>query len=381
MGKRKSDVSGDSKPTLTGAWAGRGAGKRELMAAELAEGLPSDAEAILAAAAGIIEELNTAILAGDGEAAERAGTRYEACIWRLNGGTFFGSDSDEHAAARVIANHCRAVPGAVPLWGQRGEFLLVVNGIRARVVCETGFGMFHTHLAFHVVDLDRPFISPTGYKSHYDTARGGMTVDEVARGVFKAYLAQQKKPVMIEANDRERLANEPLPEWLAGVMPAPCRDSGTVPEGYVLVDVVLPAQRAFVVKKWAEAARGRLVELRKSAQEAAARMAEERQQASRARVEDARKRQGEVTGRIRVPGRYRVARVHHPVFEKDVGKIIVAVRYASSEQVWGHDDKPITYRNNRAGRRVVDFDPSCVQSLYHIDDLEPVEGGQDSKIE
>ena len=31
----------------------------------------------------------------------------------------------------------------------------------------------------------------------------------------------------------------------------------TVPAGFVLVDVVLPKQKAFIVKKWAEAAKAK----------------------------------------------------------------------------------------------------------------------------
>lgn len=29
-----------------------------------------------------------------------------------------------------------------------------------------------------------------------------------------------------------------------------------------------------------------------------------------------------------------------------------------------HDDEPVTYKTNRNGRRVVDSDPSCIQSIY-----------------
>ncbi|WP_229689314.1 hypothetical protein [Xanthomonas oryzae] len=135
------------------------------------------------------------------------------------------------------------------------------------------------------------------------------------------------------------------------------------------------------MRKWADAARSKLAELRRTAMETAAREAGERRQASKAFVEDARNRDGAADGRITLRGRYRVARVHHPCFARDVGKVVIVDRFAGSGMVWGHDDKPITYRTNRAGRRVVDFAPQCVQSLYHMDDLEPVEGEQDSKIE
>lgn len=354
---------------------------RDEKAAELAADLPSESAELLAVALVAVGELHAAVLASDGAGAERAADRYDAAVWKLNGGTFFGSMGDECAAGCVIERHCRAMPGSVPMWGQGGEFLIAVDGIRALVEFEAGFGLMHSHFQFHAVDLDRSFISQTGYRSHFDTAQGGMTVDQVATAIFRAYLAEQKRPLMLDAADRDRLAGQALPGWLAESMPTPCREPATVPAGFVLVDVVLPAHRAFVVRKWADAARAKLAELRRVAQETATRQAEERRQASKTFVEDARNRDGAANGRIELRKRYQVARVHHPCFARDVGKVVIVDRFAGSGMVWAHDDKPITYRTNRAGRRVVDFDPQCVQSLYHMNDLEPVSGELDSKIE
>ncbi|CAE6823659.1 Protein KlcB [Paraburkholderia aspalathi] len=355
--------------------------ERDEKAAELAGELPTDSAELLAFALATVSELHAAVLAGDGAEAERAGDRYEAAVWKLNGGTFFGSMGDEYAAGSVIERHCRAAPGTVPMWGQCGEFLIVVDGIRAVVEVDFGFGMLHAEFEFYAVDLDRPFISETGYRAHYDTAQGGMTVDQAATEIFRTYLPEQKRPLMIDAGDRDRLAGDALPAWLAELVPAPRREPATVPAGYVLVDVVLPAHRAFVARKWADAARTRLAELQRVAQEAAAKADEERRKASRTFVENARKKAGETDGRVELRMRYRVTRVHHPCFSRDVGKVVIADRFAGRGMVWAHDDKPITYRTNRNGRRVVDFDPSCVQSLYNVDDLEPAEGERGSKIE
>lgn len=354
---------------------------RDQYAAELAAELPVEGVELLALAAASVGELHAAVLACDGEGAERAAQRYEACVWKLNGGTFFGSNGDESAAGCVIERHCRAEPGFVPMWGQRGEFLITVEGIRALVEFDAGFGLLHCHFAFHAVDLDAPFISETGYRSHFETAQGGMTVDQVAVGVFGRFLPEKDGRTMIGAADRDRLADEAVPAWLDSLEPAARREPASLPAGYVLVDAILQAHRAFVVRKWAEAARKRLVELRETAQQHATEQAEKRREASKAMVEDAKRKDAEADGRIALRGRYRVARVHHPVFAHDVGKIVIVDRFAGSGMVWAHDDKPVTYRTNRAGRQVVAFDPQCVQSLYHMDDLEPVEGAQDSKIE
>ncbi len=78
-------------------------------------------------------EQHAAVLAGDDAAASTAAERYEATVWKLNGGGFFGCMGAEDAAGKIIERHCRAVPGAVPMWGQRGEFVIQVEGIRALV--------------------------------------------------------------------------------------------------------------------------------------------------------------------------------------------------------------------------------------------------------
>ena len=54
-------------------------------------------------------------------------------------------------------------------------------------------------------------------------------------------------------------------------------------------------------------------------------------------------------------------------FERNV--IEYLTEHPDTRQVWAHEDKPVTYRTNRAGRRVVDHDPRCIQSIYSFDDL------------
>lgn len=65
-----------------------------------------------------------------------------------------------------------------------------------------------------------------------------------------------------------------------------------------------------------------------------------------------------------------VVGVHHAVFAGDIGKRLVVVKVCEEgRMVWACDDRPVTYRVNRAGRRVIASDPSCIQSLYGIDYL------------
>lgn len=382
-------------------------------AADLLAALPADRDGLLAAAVAAVVEIDAAVMRGDGAAAEVAGDRYEAIIWKLNGGTNFGCMADDEAAGRVIERHCAAVQGDVPLWGQRGQFLAVAGDVRALVEYEAGYGgPLNAHFQFHAVDLDRPFISATGYRSHFDTARGCMTVDEVARGILAAMLAEKKRPVLIEASYRDRLADAPLPDWLAGLVPPARREPATVtiPPGFVLVDVVLPAHKAFIARRWAADAAAKVKAARAAKSDAKGKAGvagrgrdpastETAMTCSTVKTDDDEQTQGGPTpaeatmpksrpascSTVRngdagpadlvefapAPGqRCEIVSVHHPVFAKEIGKRVIIVKvHPDTRQVWAHDDRPVTYKTNRAGRRVVDSDPSCIQSIYGFDQL------------
>ncbi len=128
-----------------------------------------------------------------------------------------------------------------------------------------------------------------------------------------------------------------------------------VPAGYLLVDVVLTTHQAFIVRKWEEAAQLKI-------EAARAAKAKPRFDA-RNEVDDFR------------PGvRCEIVSVHHPCFSRDIGKVIVVTKVsADTRQVWAHDDRPVTYKVNRNGRRVVDSDPRCIQTVYGMDGLRVLE--------
>lgn len=228
--------------------------------AALAASLPDDRSTLLDVAAEAVKGLHEAVLNGANLVIEVANDRYNAAVWKLNGGTFFACQSDDDAAGRVIERHCRAVPGDVPMWGQTGEFLIEVSGVRAVVDVSPQSSLINCHFAFQAVDLDSPFVSGTGYRSHYDTARRHTTVDQVARNIMVTLLAEKKKLVMIEDHYRDRLAETPLPAWLTGLIPPARREPATVviPPGFVVVDVVLPAHKAFLARRWAADAEAKI---------------------------------------------------------------------------------------------------------------------------
>jgi hypothetical protein len=340
-------------------------------AAELAASMPDAQDELLAVAAAAVDALQVAVLAGDQDAADLARDRYNATIWKLNGGTFFACVADENAPGNVVDRHCQAEPGAVPKWGQSGAFLVAVDGIRALVEFGSGLGWLGAHFAFRVVDLDKPFITETGYRSHFDEMRAGQTVDEAATAILAGYL-KEKRPALVAPSSRDRLALEPLPAWLTQATPPPCRLPAATPPGFVLVDVVLPAHRAFVARKWAAQARDRMeadqarqreqAQAEKAAREAGQRAAE----AARLNAEDG--------GEQFCPGqRCEIISAHHQVFrQKQVGKFVIVTSVSrDTRQVWAHDDAEARYRINRNGRKVLDYDPKCVLSIYSFDQLRP----------
>lgn len=235
---------------------------REQIAAELAASMPADEAGLLAEAMAAVIALDAAVLADDEAAATAAGDRYEAAVWKLNGGTFFGCRADQDSAGRVIDRQCRAVPGVVPMWGQAGEFAIEVDGIRALVKVSDGFGVGRAQYSFYALDLDRPFISETGYRSHFDTLVAKRTVAEAATAIFAGYLATERRR-KLDPECRDRLADDPLPSWCSSLVPPPVRGPATVqvPPGFVLVDVVLPKQKAFIARRWAEQAKDKIKEI------------------------------------------------------------------------------------------------------------------------
>jgi hypothetical protein len=323
--------------------------ERDELMAELAASMPTDRAGLLDLARAAVDELHAGVMACDDAEVERATSRYEAVTWKLNGGTFFGCQGGPEAAGCVIDRHCSAAPGDVPCWGQAGQFLVEVEGLRALVDFGGGVGVMGSHFEFNAVDLDKPFISETGYRSHFDRLRGGMTVDAVAAAIFAAIL-KEKRPKLIEPESRDRLAGYALPDWTADLIPPARREPATVevPTGFVLVDVVLPAHRAFIARKWAAEAKAKI-----KAAEAAELYAKE-----------------EAAGGFRPGARCEVVSVHHHAFKGEVGKKIIITKVShDTRQVWAHDDRPPRYRVNRNGRKVTEYDPRCVQSCYGFDQL------------
>lgn len=388
--------------------------------AGLAGDLPEDEAALLDAALGAIGACHDAVLRGDGAAAEAACGRYEAVVWKLNGGKHHGSMADDADAGKRIELYCCARSGDVPLWGQTGEFLVRAGPVRAWVQVGDGFGspLVHCQFEFHAVDLDKAFISETGYHRHFSGAQGGYTVDQVATTLFAEQLQTHRR--YLEPEAQNRLADVPLSSWVEALTPPPrrtrsiveetIRGNEPIPSGFELVDVVLASRQAFIVRKWAKAARekskaagmpaARLTNRRgplngNGAQPEVVRIVEENGRFFLSLNGDAptgpfkTKELAETYARVWLHGpnsledsgsptkafqpgtRCKIVSIYHPCFEANLGKVVIVTKVNSrSRTVYAQADSPITYRINRTGRRVVASDPSCIQTIYAMSELQ-----------
>lgn len=106
----------------------------------------------------------------------------------------------------------------MPLWGQAGRFLITVDGVRA-LVSSRGFAGYG--LEFRVVDMDRPFISETGYRSDMWGVREAppMKMEDYARARLAALMEEKKGLRMVEEGYRER--RNPLPAWVPALDEVP----------------------------------------------------------------------------------------------------------------------------------------------------------------
>ena len=194
-----------------------------------------------------------------------------------------------------------------------------------------------------------------------------------------------------------------------------------IPAGYEFIDVVLPAARAFQVRKWAiqamlaieanqvpeqlaiEAnqvpeqlaieANQESEQLAIEANQVPEQLAiEANQESEQLAIEDFPLLFGEeftITddefyaryGKVKLlppgvqvlPGRIcKVIKKSHPaVREYGVVRVVKFVPGGSSSVI-AHDEKPPTYKKLRNGRQVIDIDPRCIMSFYDIHNLQVI---------
>ncbi len=95
---------------------------------------------------------DAAILAGNGDEADRVEKEAENLAIRLNGGTHFGIKASEDSPCNILERATAAPDGQPPLWGQQGIFILDVKSCRIRIeldglygICLPAFSMDTVH--------------------------------------------------------------------------------------------------------------------------------------------------------------------------------------------------------------------------------------------
>lgn len=118
--------------------------------------------------------------------------------------------SDETSAGSVLRRETESPPGDVPLWGQKGTFILEFDAFRVRIKTPGIFGGLHFDrfwLGFdaHAVDHTQPFMSPTGFQSFLSVGAEvwpNITVDLFCRGIVDAHVRDVLKGKLVEIQPR-----------------------------------------------------------------------------------------------------------------------------------------------------------------------------------
>ena len=164
----------------------------------------------------LLRQHNAAMLAADVD--EAMGLREEArkLALRLNSGEP-GIIAGPDAPGCVLARETAATSGAVPLWGQTGDFVVNVDTMRVRIAQDGIFGIgcgfsFWPGFSAHAVEFDRPFLSGTGYRSFlgiHAQPEPGLTPDAFAHEIIAAYIERDLKGrlMLIEARYRDKGAS------------------------------------------------------------------------------------------------------------------------------------------------------------------------------
>jgi hypothetical protein len=159
----------------------------------------------------IAREFDAAVRANDGAAAQKAAQDFNTVIVAANGEKgSFGSFAEDGAGTAITAA-LAAKDGQVPHWGQNGLFVLETRHGRVLVdfTCPldtcSSFG-------FIAIDLGLPFISETGFRSHFYAEWPPVSVQEAAAAIFCKY-AEDEAMTNIEIEYRQRRATS-LPDFV-----------------------------------------------------------------------------------------------------------------------------------------------------------------------
>jgi len=160
-----------------------------------AASLPSTMEDGIAHYRALLEKHHNAMLAGDEATAmamREEGNRLAVTLNKGEPGILGGPDAPGYVLMRETA----ALPGAVPMWGQEGDFTVTVDDMPVHIVMDGMMGICATMnvwpgFSANVVETEKHFLSETGYRSflgvHADLVPG-LTPDAFVREVIAAHI-------------------------------------------------------------------------------------------------------------------------------------------------------------------------------------------------
>lgn len=159
----------------------------------------------------LLEEHHAAMLAGQEHETMFCRAEAHRLAVKLNGGDV-GILAHNDSPAYVLERETAAASGMVPIWGQKGSFIVSVSGTRVRIEMGGVFGIgassaFWPGFAAHAVDFDRPFISETGYRSFlgiFAEPAPGLTPNAFAEKVISAHVAREMKGRLVPIAQRYR---------------------------------------------------------------------------------------------------------------------------------------------------------------------------------
>ncbi len=183
---------------------------RDLRIAHLPDRLP---EAITHYA-DLLTRHHRAILAADLPQVARLQEEATDLALKLNGwqkGFLAGPDAPGYLLERATA----APHDTVPLWGQTGDFVVMPRPhLRVRITMGgilTSFSRPIPSFEAHIVDLDRRFISDTGYRSflsHRTAPHAGWTTQDYVCATIDAHIRDELRGTLLalEPTYRSRLS-------------------------------------------------------------------------------------------------------------------------------------------------------------------------------
>ncbi|GGC12651.1 hypothetical protein GCM10011494_34360 [Novosphingobium endophyticum] len=163
----------------------------------------------------LLRQHHAAMLAANVDETMRLREEARRLALKLNGGEP-GILAGPEAPGCVLERESAAKPGSVPRWGQTGAFIIELGSMQVAIDLNGIFGIgssvgFWPGFAAHAVELDKPFLSSTGYRSflgiHADP-QAELSPDEFAAKVVGGYVARELggKLVTIDQRYRERAA-------------------------------------------------------------------------------------------------------------------------------------------------------------------------------